>query len=166
MSNTTRSPLRMAGANLQSGFPGTGEVQMTDGGQRTATVWSGNILTNAALTGCPAGAVTSGGQIMIWSGGGRLHRILVHSLLTSGQPVTFYDSASITVSGVSVSGQRFIGRIPARSRATLALASGEVDIAVPWNDVIEVQMPFTSGLCAAAASGAPGFTVSFTPETN
>lgn len=166
MAVTSRNPIRMAGAILNSGFPNTGEVRMTNGGEQTACVWSGNLLTNASLTGAPAGAVTSGGHIQLWSGAGRLHRIMPHAILTSGQPVTFYDAGTITVSGVSVSGQKFIGRIPARSRATLALASGEVDTTVAWNDVIEVQMPFTSGLCVAAASGAPGFTVSFTPEGN
>ena len=165
MSLRTKSPLYFLGANPNSGFPQTGEVAMTDGGMRTATLWSGNLLTNTSLTGMPAGAVTSGGHTQIWSGAGRLHRIMVHSLLTSGQQVTFYDAGGVSVSGVSVSGQRFIGRIPTRSRATLALASGEVDTSVAWNDVIEVQMPFTSGLCVAAASGAPGFTCSFTPET-
>lgn len=166
MSMTTRRPIRMAGAVLQSGAPDTGEVRMTNGGQQTACVWSGNLLTDASLTGCPAGAVTSGGHIQLWSGAGRLHRIIPHAMLTSGQPVTFYDAGTITVSGVSVSGQRFIGRIPARAPATLALASGEADRVLSWNDVIDVQMPFTSGLCVSAASGAPGFTVSFTTESS
>ena len=165
MSLTTRRPVRMAGAVLNSGAPNTGEVAFQNGGIQTATMWSGNLLTNASLTGCPAGAVTSGGHTMLWSGAGRLHRILVHDMLTSGQQVTFYDSATIAPSGISVSGQRFIGRIPARAPATLALASGEVDQQRQWQTVIEMQMPFTSGLSVGAASGAPGFTVSFTPES-
>ncbi len=163
MSVTTRSPLRMVGGLINSGFADTGEVRTTDGGEQTACIWSGNLLTNASLTGAPAGAVTSGGHTQLWSGPGRLHRIIPHDILTSGQPVTFYDAGAISVSGVSVSGQKFIGRIPARSRATLALASGALDTGVQWQDVIEVQMPFTSGLCVAAASGAPGFSVAFTP---
>ena len=165
MSNTTRRPMRMGGAILNSGAPNTGEVPIQNGGIQTACIWSGNILTNASLTGAPAGAVTSGGHTQLWSGAGRLHRIIPHAMLTSGQPVTFYDAGTIAPSGVSVSGQKFIGRVPARSPATLALASGEVDRTVTWLDVIEVQMPFTSGLCVAASSGAPGFTVSFTPES-
>ncbi len=163
MSLTTRSPLRMLGGLNNSGFADTGEIRMTQGGEQTACIWSGNLLTNASLTGAPAGAVTSGGHTQLWSGPGRLHKIIAHDILTSGQPVTFYDAGAITVSGISVSGQKFIGRIPARSRATLALASGALDTAVAWQDVITVDMPFTSGLCVAAASGAPGFSVSFTP---
>lgn len=165
MANTTKRPMRMAGAVLTSGAPNTGEVRVTAGGQQTACVWSGNLLTNASLTGCPAGAVTSGGHIQLWSGAGRLHYILPHDMLTSGQPVTFYDAGTIAPSGISVSGQKFIGRIPARAPATLTLASGQVDRVMSWTEVMEVQMPFTSGLCVAAASGAPGFTVSFTPES-
>lgn len=164
MSVQTRNPLRVLGGVQVSGFADTGEVRINRGGTRNACVWSGNILTNASLTGCPEGSVTSGGHIQLWSGQGRLNTIIAHAILTSGQPVTFYDAGTISVSGTSVSGQRFVGRIPPRSRATLALASGEVDTSVAWRDVIEVDMPFTSGLCVAAASGAPGFTCSFTPE--
>ncbi len=166
MSLTTRAPLRVTGANVNSGFPNTGEINVSDGGERTACVWSGSLLTNASLTGCPTGAVTSGGHILLWTGAGRLNRVYAHDMLTSGLAVTFYDAAAISVSGVSVSGQRFLGKIPARSRGTLAVASGSVDTVVSWDDILNFQMPFSSGLCVAAASGAPGFTASFTPETN
>lgn len=165
MSISTRKPLRMAGATINSGFPNTGEVPVTQGGMYTAQTFSGNLLAHNGSGFSPGYIGSSGGHIQLWSGAGRLHKIIPHSILTSGQPVTFYDAGTITVSGISVSGTRIIGRIPARSRATLALASGEVDTAVSWQDVISVDMPFTSGLCAAAASGAPGFSVSFTPET-
>lgn len=170
MSVGSRSPLRVLGSipvvsgSVASGFANTSEIRVTDGGEIVACVWSGNLLTNASLTGCPAGSVTSGGHIQLWSGAGRLNKIMPHAMLTSGQPVTFYDAGTITASGVSVSGQKFIGRIPARAPATLALASGEVDRQMRWEDVITVNMPFASGLCVGAASGAPGFTVSFTPS--
>ncbi len=164
MSVTTRSPLRFAGANLSSGFPNTGEVQMTNGGQGTACLWSGALAPS--LAGCPTGAVTSGGHTLVVTGAGRLHRIMPHSMMVSGQPIFAYDAGAITVSGISVSGQRIIGFVPPRSRSLLSLASGQVDTTVEWKDVIEVHMPFTSGLCIAAASGAPGVTVSFTTETN
>lgn len=164
MSVTTRSPLRMAGANLSSGHPATGEVPWTRGGQLTATLWSGGVSPN--LTGAPTGAVTSGGHTLILTGAGRLNTILPHSFLTSGQPVFFYDAGAISVSGVSVSGQRIIGIVPNTMRAPLAALSGNIATVVNWEDKIDCDMPFTSGLCVAAASGAPGVTVSYTPEVN
>lgn len=164
MAFTTKSPVRNMGACVNSGFPNTAEQRWTDGGEQTACIWSGALAPS--LAGCPAGSVTSGGHTLLVTGPGRLHKIIPHGIITSGQPVTFYDAGQITVSGISVSGQRFIGIIPPRSRSTLALASGALDTVVSWQDVIKVDMPFTSGLCVAAASGAPGFSVSFTPETS
>lgn len=163
MSVSTNSPLRVGGAVINSGFPNTGEVPVTNGGMQNACVWSGALAPS--LAGAPAGSVTSGGHIQLWSGAGRLNKIIPHSIMTSGQPVWFYDAGTITASGISVSGQKIIGFVPPRSRGGLALASGAIDTVVSWQDVIDLQMPFTSGLCVAAASGAPGFSISFTPET-
>ncbi len=137
-------------------------VQTVARGTKTACVWSGSILTNAALAGAP-GAVQSGGHILLFSGAGRLNTIIPHALLTSGQPVTFYDAGTISASGISVSGQIFLGIIPFAMRSPLVALSGNQGVTVPWQDQIQVDMPFFSGLCAAAASGAPGFTVSYTP---
>ena len=163
MSVPVPNPQIIAGTPRSSGEVRTGEVPFTRGGGRTATVWSGNLLANSSLTGAP-GAVQSGGQVLLFSGPGRLNTIVAHALLTSGQPVWFYDAGSPTVSGTSVSGQRILGFIPAPYRAPLAVVSGNIPTAVNWNDVIQLDMPFQSGLCAAAASGAPGFTVSVTLE--
>lgn len=164
MSVTSRSPLRMAGATVNSGFPATGEVAFTRGGMRNGTIWSGALAPN--LTGCPTGAITSGGQTTVWSGAGRLHSIIPHVYVTSGQPVWAYDAATPTVSGVSVSGQRILGYVPLTTPAALAVLSGNTQLSLSWNQVIVLDMPFTSGLSFAAASGAPGFSFSFTPETN
>lgn len=165
MSIPVSKPCFIAGTPRSSGDVQTGEVTWTRGGGRTACVWSGSLLTNAALTGAP-GAVQSGGHILLFSGAGRLNTILPHALLTSGQAVTFYDAGSVALSGISVSGQRFIGIIPQTMRAPLVALSGNQALTVAWQDRIEVDMPFSSGLCVAAASGAPGFTCSFTPEVN
>ena len=162
MSLQTRKPLRMGGANFASGNPNTGELMFTRGGGQNACLWSGALAPS--LAGCPAGAVTSGGNTMLFSGAGRLNSILPHALLTSGQPVFFYDSSIITVSGISVSGQKLIGFIPATYRAPLTPISGQYAVTIPWQDKIDCDMPFTSGLCVSAPSGAPGFTISFTPE--
>lgn len=165
MSQPTKNPCYVAGTVTASGDTNTQEIKITRGGGRTACVWSGSLLTNAALTGA-FGAVQSGGQILLFSGAGRLNTVIPHAFLTSGQPVFFYDAGAPTVSGVSVSGQRLIGIIPASFRAPLAAASGNTQTTVTWQDQIRLDMPFSSGLCAAAASGAPGFTVSWTPEVS
>lgn len=166
MSVTTRNPLRLAGAIVNSGFPATGEVPFTRGGMRNGVFWSGNLLTNSALTGLPAGSVTSGGHVQVWSGPGRLHTIIPHQFMTSGQPIWFYDAGAISVSGVSVSGQRIIGIVPLTMPAALAALSGNIALNLHWQREIVVDMPFTSGLCYAAASGSPGASFAFTPETN
>ena len=165
MSLTTTRPLRMAGANVNSGFPNTGEVAFTNGGMKTACIFSGALAP--ALTQCPTGAGHSGGsQVLLVSGAGRLNQIIPHGFLTSGQAVTFYDANVNVASGVGASGQLILGLIPTRSRGTLAVASGAVDTVVTWQDQITINMPYANGLCVAAASGAPGFTVAYTPETN
>lgn len=164
MSVTTRNPLTMVGTVMNSGFPNTREIRYTDGGELTACVWSGGLAPSTA--GCTSGAVSSGNNVLIYAGAGRLHKILPHSIMTSGLGATFYDAAAPSASGVSVSGQKFIAFIPPRSRGQLALGSGSVDTVVSWQDQIVVNMPFSSGLAVSCVSGAPGFTVSFTPETN
>ncbi len=163
MSQPLKSPCFVAGTPRASGDVNTGEVNITRGGGRTSCVWSGSLLTTAALAGAP-GAVQSGGHILLYAGAGRLNTVIPHALLTSGQPVTFYDAGTITASGTSVSGQRFLGFIPSPMRSPLTALSGNISVAVNWQDQIYLDMPFSSGLCAAAASGAPGFTVSWTPE--
>ena len=164
MSLTNKRPLRVAGANLNSGWPATGEQAWTRGGMRNGFIGSGAIVMN--LGGLPTGATGSGGHVMVWSGAGRLHTVIPHQFMTSGQPIWFYDSASHTVSGVSVSGQRLIGYVPLTMPAALAALSGNIALNLSWNQVITLDMPFTSGLCIGAASGAPGCSFSFTPETN
>jgi len=163
MSVPIKEPTYLAGSPRASGDIQTGEIPFTRGGGRTSCVFSGSLLTNTALTAAP-GAVQSGGQILLFSGAGRLNNVLVHQFLTSGQPVWFYDAGTITVSGISVSGQKIIHLIPNNFPAALAVASGNTQTVVNWNWTYQVDMPFQSGLCVAAASGAPGFTVSFTPE--
>ena len=162
MSQPTANPCYVAGTTRASGSLQTGEVNITRGGGRTACVWSGSLLTNAALTGA-FGAVQSGGQILLFSGAGRLNNVIVHQL-TSGEtnPVWFYDAGAITVSGRSVSGQRIIGTIP---QLTGTLISGNIQAPI-FQMKLDLDMPFSSGLCVGAASGTPGFTVSFTPEVS
>jgi len=168
MSVSTRNPLRMAGA-VFSGNPATGEVSYTRGGQQNGTVWSGDLAP--ALRGLPAGSATSGNQIRVWSGAGRLHTIMPHTYMTSGQAVLFYDAALPARSGagpvaslIAESGARVIGIIPLVNRGVLSVISGQTQTAVNWDNVINVDMPFNSGLNIACPSGSPGFSFAFTPE--
>lgn len=163
MSVPQKNPTVFVGASRDSGAPSTSELNTTRGGGRASCVWSGSLLTNAALTGAP-GAVQSGGHILLCSGPGRLNTVIAHQFFTSGVPVWFYDAAGPTVSGISVSGQRIIGFIPPTTPAALAVLSGNLQMTPQWNYITHVDMPFSSGLCAGAASGTPGFTVSFSPE--
>lgn len=151
----TRKPTVVIGSNVYSGTPNTGEIHTTRGGVRASCVWSGSLLTNAALTGA-AGAVQSGGHILLHTGAGRLNSVWQHQgvLSLSGVAITFYDAAAITASGVSVSGQRFIASVNAPQGQ-----SGQFTAVAP----VAWDIPFTSGLCASAPSGTPGFTVTFTP---
>ncbi len=164
MSRPNHSPTFIAGTPRSSGDVQTGEIPITRGGGRTACLWSGALAPS--LAGAPAGALTSGGHTLLYSGAGRLNTVIPHAYLNSGQPVFFYDAGTISVSGISVSGQRIIGIVPLSMRATLAVLSGNTQASISWQDKIEIDMPFSSGLCVAAASGAPGFTCSFTPESN
>ncbi len=163
MSVPVKNPTYLAGTPRSSGDVQAGEVVFTRGGGRASCVWSGSLLTNAALTAAP-GAVQSGGHILLFSGAGRLNTVVVHQFIGSGQPVFFYDAGTIAPSGVSVSGQKIIGIIPATMPAVLTTLSGSFQMGRTWNDVMVLDMPFQSGLCAGAASGSPGFTASFIPE--
>lgn len=157
MSVTSRSPLRMAGANIHSGSVDTGEFMHVRGGGQAATIYSGAF--GPALTGVPGGIV-SGGNVLIFSGGGRLNSVLVHQnvLALSGVAISFYDAGVIKLSGVSIaaSGAKVLGVVGAAGGV-----SGQFNLA---QNSITLDSPFQSGLCVEALSGAPGFTTTWTPE--
>lgn len=148
MSVTSRNPLRVVGAVVNSGSVNTGEQCWTQGGQSTYTAFSGvNVAT------------------LVASGPGRLNETLVTAQLTSGQSVVFVDSATAT-SGMpfSTSGHKIVGLIPPIWRVG---ASGILNIGSEEGRVQVVGIPFFSGIVACPlASGTPGFTVSWTHETN
>lgn len=156
----TKSPCFVAGTNRASGDVGTGELQTVRGGGRCACVLSGSLLVTPNVGG-PPGITSSGGHILFFSGAGRLNSVLPQVTMSGGLAVYFYDAATLAPSGTSVSGQKIIGVIPAFTMVALSGAGAQVPFTgQPFN----VDMPFTSGLCAAIPSGTPGFTVSWTPE--
>jgi len=175
MSVQTRSPLRVTGATLSSGFPGTQEVLINRGGTQTATIYSGAIAMGTAAAG--TGAIASGGSILIFSGAGRLNTVTPlfpagvalagngESAIGSGQPFVIYDSAITARSGVftdatiAESGRKILfSWMPPR-----ALLSGAT---WPQNNFLPIPLdtPFQSGLCVMALSGCVGLTLQYTPE--
>lgn len=162
MSLMTRSPIRVLGGVQMSGHVSTGEQNVTRGGQMTACFWSGG-LTSINPVGVSGAIGSGGGHARIWAGAGRVHSVIPHDALTSGLAVFLYDAAVNSTSGLSLSGQRLVGIVPRTYRGPLAALSGNLQTVYNWQDQIVLDMPFTSGLCVAAGSGAPGCTVSFTP---
>lgn len=155
MAIISRSPTRLAGACINSGSVNTGETNLNNGGGQAATIYSG-ILTGPGLVSAP-GAVANGTNVLFYSGAGRLNNIIPIAGI-SGVTVQFYDAAVATSGGpFALSGHKVIGVLQGN---TLVVTQN-----APIGK-IETQAPFQSGLCAAVLSGSPGFTITFTPETN
>jgi len=157
MSVVHRNPQRLAMANLDSGSVDTGRLPYTEAGTQYAVIWSGGL---APATGGRLSTIASGNQVLLFSGGGSLDSVVPHRQMQSGQPVYFYDAASLAASGVGISGMLILGRVPPTHNegAWSGLALQE------WRHRLIFSTPFYSGLCASAPSGAPGFTVTWTPE--
>lgn len=175
MATLTKRPLRMLGGIQTSGAPYTGEVPMTRGGQATATVCSGAIAPTVIGA---TGALGSGGSSLIISGAGRLNSFTAlfpagvalagngEVAVISGQPIVVYDSAITARSGLYVD-----GTISESGRKILYswqppryVMSGSALVGSTAFDPKPLDVPFFSGLCVLALSGAPGFTLSYTPE--
>lgn len=159
MSVTSRSPLRVAGATINSGNPATGEVPVTRGGQRTFCVYSGALLLGSGGSTPIAGGTT--GNALWWSGPGRLNTILTHQAV-SGAAGFFYDSATIAASGVAAyaaAGYQVVGVVPANTFGVAGVVGGPPQ-------QMNVDVPFANGLCGSFPSGMAGVTFTITPETN
>lgn len=155
MSLTSRNPLRMAGANVNSGNVNTGEVNMTRGG--------GQVISKSGMySGNP-----DGGIALLSGVAGRLNSVTVHPTpgnpwAQSGIPIFFFDAGPVPTSG---------GPFPSSNHKAICILNGPTGhsgqpTVTAAQGAIAVDMPFQSGLWARAASGAPGFSVSITPETN
>lgn len=103
---------------------------------------------------------TAGGAAAITSGQGRVHSIIPHQGLVSGQTVVMYDSA-VAVSGgpIAASGHNVLGGIPPGPPTGL---SGTF---IPPLLPLVVEAPFNSGLCVTDRSGSAGYTILYTLET-
>lgn len=159
MSVTTRSPLRLAGAQLFSGGVNTGEQQTTRGGSVAGSIYSGTAILSGALL-ATYGSVGTGYDAILFSGAGRLNSVLPHSVI-SGVSVTFYDTAVATSGGpFAASGHKILAVIPANTIGAFgnSLGCGPLPI--------QLDVPFQSGLAVQLRSGQAGFTFTYTPEVN
>lgn len=144
----TARPAIMAGTNIISGTPNTGQILTSPGG-------ASQSFTNFS------GAV--GPDILITAGQGRLDSaFFLDSAIValSGQPVTFYDSA-VAVSGgpIAASGHKVVGVLAPGYELGGTGVSGA---ALRGGTVRSFGMPFTSGLVYTTRSGAAGFSVGYT----
>ncbi len=141
-------PLILAGTNVESGTPNTGQIMQTLGGSRTFSAYSGLSLADQS----------------VWVGAGRLDSAAYAgpsaNTAASGIAIVFYDAAialpfpSLSGGNPGVSGAKLLGvLLPTITNSGAKLRS----------DRQEFGVAFTSGLCVQATSGAPPYVVSFTP---
>jgi hypothetical protein len=165
MSLPTRNPLRLVGAVPNSGFPNTGEQATTRGGMQTATVFSGGLLSPGSGF-LPQGTVKTADQLLLVSGAGRLNTVFLHgtgAFTLSGVQLAIYDGAAVDVSGATPT------LLAAGGKGFLALMNGPAGLSgqtIIGQSPVSWDMPFSSGLCVSCISGSPGFTLSYTRETN
>lgn len=151
MSIPVKSPHTIAGTPRSSGDINTGEIPWTRGGGRV-------VSQSGMFSGNPDGSVGIASGIA-----GRLNTVYLHNSpgnvwAQSGIIIQFYDAA-LPVSGAP---------LVASGHKIIATLNGPVGHSgqIGATGKFEVDMPFQSGLFARAASGAPGFSVSITPEVN
>lgn len=141
--NPTVKPMIIAGTNVKSGTPNTAQLLYTQGGSETFTILSG----------------IAGGHGTICVGAGRLDAGFVHDstlLALSGQPITFFDTASPGSGGFS--GMKVLGVLaPSDAFATTGISGA----AWRGGQVRQFGFPFTSGLSYTGWSGQPGWSVTY-----
>ena len=157
MSTPINKPAFAAGVNTSSGSVQTGQLTFVLGGGRSFSQFSGALLSNSVLSG--------GGEILIYSGPGRLDSCVMHTQMISGQSAVIYDAAVATSGGpFPLSGHKILFVTPPTWAGGVASTSGS---ALTYNPApAPISMPFQSGLCCNIRSGVPGFTLSYTPEVS
>lgn len=152
--NPTAAPTVIIGSVLESGTPNTGQVLYTLGGSKMYHVKSG----------------VAGGATAIHVGAGRLDKIVMHPPATaavgpaaSGLALYFYDSA-IAVSGgpLNASGHNTVAALSPVDPALVNFPNFESGVGLQGR-ILDLGIPFTSGLCVTTRSGQAGFTITYTP---
>lgn len=154
MAIPTRNPMRLVGGNAVSGGVDDGSIMERIGGVRNVGVYSGGLTpVGFGLVSAPGT-----GHIQLFSGAGRLNTVLPHQSI-SGIQVTLYDAVTPALSGVALyaaSGYPVVGIVNANSFYAPNTLGGPL--------LLRFDTQFNNGLCASVASGAPGFTATFTPQ--
>jgi hypothetical protein len=133
------------------------------GGTLNAAIYSGQVapVLNGATATNPA-AFATGSDVCLWSGPGRLMKVVPHQTqyALSGVQLNLYDSNTPVSGGpLSASGQALIGALNAGVVGNI-FSGGLVLAGVPIN----FDMPFKNGLSLNSRSGQVGYTFSWTPE--
>lgn len=160
-------PLRLAGANVNSGNVNTGDVQYSRGGLQAMSIYSGMAsgVSLAAAVANAGNAVAVGADVLLVSGAGKIKDVILHQQQLSGLGITFYDAGIVASGGPFVSsGTKVVAIIPAGT-TFITTASGLYQ-PLGNSQVFNFDKPFQSGLCVNLKSGQPGFTVDFVVETN
>ena len=162
-----KSPDYVLGANPTSGGINDGAQTSIRGGQIRGGMWSGGLATSTYPQPLGAAVAGGGGDYLFYSGAGRLNTVLPLVQMQSGQAITFYDAASVAASGAAIGGA-ILGVIP----ATWGQFSSGIPTSGALNPVIVntitptiLEVPFYSGLCVRAQSGAGGFAFTWSPDT-
>lgn len=171
MSVSSKNPLRLAGATVNSGDVNTGEQKVTTGGGQSMSIYSGNAVLSGVLSAAYANAgvaVGTGYDVLLVSGAGRIKDVMLHQQALSGLAITFYDAGAVSSGGpFPLSGHKVVAVVPGSTNVANPINSGTAFVAVtPLTPFWGFDKPFQSGLCVALKSGQPGFTVDFIPETN
>ena len=150
----TRNPTIIAGSPIESGTPNTGQVSYTWGGQHGAS-----------------GTFSGNGSILLQLGAGRLDTIQAivspsvvgANSAASGRPVVWYDTNVAGAIGFAAeSGHRLLAAIDPRVLQSPNNVSFNSGLLMYGSPPYQVGVPFTSGLCVMALSGAPGYACSWT----
>lgn len=142
---------------MRGPIPGINPVYNTRGGQYTADLYSGNVVSGGTAAIAAPGAVVVGSDILVFSGGGRLNTVIPTAAI-SGVAFTVYDAHAVASGGPFVlSGHRKLFVMPANTIGQTGLLGGGP---VPFL----LDVPFYSGLCVNTRSGMTPATLAYTPE--
>lgn len=146
----TKNPVVLAGTNVVSGTPNTGQVLFTQGGSKVYTLFSG-----------------AAADVQVHLGAGRLDafQLLTAAGLNaaSGVAAYIYDAAVAGAGVAAASGHKVLGIADPQSIPRPPFGTFQSGDKVRAGDIIQVGAPFTSGLNISCLSGGGGLSVYYTP---
>lgn len=146
----TKNPVVLAGTNVQSGTPNTGQVLFTLGGSKAYTRFSGGAA-----------------DVQIHLGAGRLDSYQLHTAtalnVASGVVAYLYDGAVAGAGVAAASGHKVLGIADPQAIPRPPFGTFQSGDKITAGPVIQVGAPFASGLNISCLSGGGGITVIYTP---